>query len=90
MSTGIKELMIATSQLPACKDVFMQTGQQVVTMWGGSAKLIERFVRELSELSGQPVDWHYVGGRAVVLTTGHLTKVKDTMREMRFYFSTDM
>lgn len=40
----------------------------VAIIHGGSANLIERYVLEVSELSGCKVDWHYIGGRGIIKT----------------------
>jgi hypothetical protein len=82
-STGIKELMEPTSDLASCDTKIFKTGKQVAIIAGGSAKLIDRFVRELAEYCDQPVDWHYVGGRGVILTTGNVTLVRNAMRELQ-------
>lgn len=43
------------------------------------AKEIEIWVQKIALDSGQKVDWHYVGGRAFVLSLGNLNKVKATI-----------
>lgn len=90
MSTGIKKLMEPTDELPPCDKEIYHNGETVTIIWGGSAKLIDRFIKELAEYSGEPVDWHFVGGRAVVLTTGNMEKVKKALNELRFFFYSDM
>lgn len=74
--TNIKELMTASGDTAPCNRDIYKNGVQVAVLHGASARLIERFVREVAEYSEQPVDWHYVGGRARVLTTGDCERVR--------------
>ncbi len=84
MSTNIHELMKPTGELPRCDGELFREGKTVALIAGGSAKLIDRFVRELAEYSGERVDWHYMGGRARVVTTEDAYyKVRDALVELR-------
>lgn len=85
MTTNIKNLMGPTGELVPCKASIYQEGVQVAVMHGGSAKLIDRFVKEVAEYCDEPVDWHYVGGRARILTTGDAAKVQLAIRELYLY-----
>lgn len=51
----------------------------VAMVVGGGSNFIERWVQEVAELSGQPVDWHFCGGRAMVLALGDLGKVSEAL-----------
>lgn len=42
----------------------------IIGVMVGSTEAIEAIVKEASEKSGQPIDWHRAVGRAVVKTTG--------------------
>lgn len=42
----------------------------VFVLAGPSARMIERWVQEVSRLAGEPVDWGFYGGRAVVECCG--------------------
>ena len=78
MTTGIMDLMKPSSNdLPACNMNIYNNGVQVAVITGGSARLIQRYVQELAEYTGEPVDWHYVGGRGLILTTGNINKVRE-------------
>ena len=80
-TTGIEELLKPTGDLPPCI-IDISTGNEVAWLCGPSAKLIDRFVRELAEHCGEVVDWHFVGGRARILTLGDAEKVREIMENM--------
>ena len=46
-----------------------------------SAKM-EEWVKKVAKLSGQPVDWHFVGGRARILALGDLGKVREAIMDL--------
>ncbi|HYE72623.1 MAG TPA: hypothetical protein VEF04_04795 [Blastocatellia bacterium] len=77
-----KQVMQTGLVTSMCDPVIYKDGQVAAVLAGGSAFLIDRFVRELSEYSEQPLDWHYVGGRAVVKTTGDVKAVQDALQRM--------
>lgn len=66
------------SELPPC-DPAVKTGTLVLVTHTIAAKDIEAWVKKVSIKSGQPVDWHYMGGRACVLATGDLDKVRNAL-----------
>jgi hypothetical protein len=76
-------LMEGSDDSPPCNPEIYEKGTCVAVITEGTARLIERFVREVAEYSGQPVDWHYMGGRGRVLTTGDAEKVRQTIEAMR-------
>ena len=47
-----------------------------------NTKRMEPWVQKLAELSGQRVDWHYVGGRAVVCYIGDRAKVQAAFEQL--------
>lgn len=48
----------------------------------GSAD-VELWVKKVAELSQQPVDWHFCGGRARILALGDTQRVRTAMLELR-------
>ena len=66
--------------LPPCQPELYDHGEHVITVLG-AAEDIEAWVKQVARMSGQPVDWHYVGGRGVVLALGDLTKVSAALPE---------
>jgi len=60
-----------------CDPEIYRDGKCVALIAGGSAKEIESFVKEVALVTGEPIDWHYVAGRARVLTTGDVVKVRE-------------
>ncbi len=83
---NIHELVKATNALTPCAADVFQTGTTVCIVAGGSAKLIERFVQELADLSGQKVDWNYVGGRGVVRAIGDIEAVREALSTVQLHF----
>ncbi len=43
---------------------------------------LEPWVQKVAALSGQRVDWHFAGGRAIVLALGDLAKVRAALIEL--------
>lgn len=66
---------------PPCRPDIYERGLHVCILAGPRAVQIEEYVKECAAATGQAVDWHYVGGRANVLTIGDVTKVQDWIRE---------
>lgn len=48
-------------------------------MLEGSSNRVERWVRSVAEKAKAQVDWHYAGGRAIVLHLGDTASRKRTM-----------
>jgi 3-methyladenine DNA glycosylase/8-oxoguanine DNA glycosylase len=67
---------------PCDPDIYAN-GVAVLVTASVSSNRMERWVCLLGELSGQPVDWHFVGGRAVVKTTGDVEAVARAATELR-------
>jgi hypothetical protein len=61
--------------LPKCNHDVYVNGDVVIVIGDGAAEDIEDWVKKVAERSGQQVDWHYVGGRAVVKALGDLEEV---------------
>jgi hypothetical protein len=75
----------AAGEIPRCDPELFTDGTCVAILAGGSAHLIQRFVKEVAELSGQKVDWHYAGGRARVLASGDLPLVVSAIERLTLY-----
>lgn len=43
---------------------------------------LEPWVQKIAKLSGQSVDWHFAGGRAIVLALGDIDKVRAALVEL--------
>ena len=65
-----------TGDLPPCDKEVFEKGKVVALIRNGSARLIERFVSEVREASGERVDWQYTAGVGVVRTLGNVDKVQ--------------
>ena len=63
---------------PCDKDIF-ELGHCVFVTHTIPSNAIEQWVQKIAKRSGQPVDWHYAGGRAVVLALGDLDKVQEAL-----------
>jgi len=70
-----------------CDPDILKSGRCVAVVTGGDANVIERFVKQIAGATGEPVDWHYVGGRAVVLATGDRDKVRAEIYRSRLNVS---
>ena len=65
-----------------CDDVIFNDGKCVFVTHTIPAVEIERFTNAVALLSEQPVDWHYYGGRARILTTGDIKKVETVIEHL--------
>lgn len=74
--------MLEGKHLGVCDEDVYRDGASVGMIYLPSAILIERFVREVAELSGQKVDWFYAAGRVVIKTTGDVAKVQRTIESL--------
>ncbi len=52
-----------------CDPEIFEHGTAVLVL-NGASNAVERYVRTLARVSGVRMDWHYVGGRAVVRMVG--------------------
>ena len=69
-----------------CDHEIYEHGHAVGIIGGGNAEIIELIVKRIASDSGQPVDWNYVGGRAVVKTTGDFERVRFHFRMAEIHF----
>lgn len=60
-------------------DVDIYENGKLVTVLSGASDVIEAIVVEASKRSGEPIDWHYFAGRAVVKTTGDIEKAEEAV-----------
>ena len=72
--------------LPPCDSKIHKSGKLAFIMHSVPTEFIERFVRKVADISRQPVDWYYVGGRACVKTTGDVNKVKATILDLEWEY----
>jgi hypothetical protein len=66
--------------LAKCRSDIYENGDHVCVLAGVPAAVIEAYVKAAAKETEQDVDWHYVGGRANVLTTGDAEKVREWVR----------
>lgn len=62
-----------------CNDKVFKKGTCVCITHTIPSNAMEGWVKKVAKLSGQPVDWHFAGGRAVVLALGDLKKVREAI-----------
>ena len=67
---------------PKCDAEVYERGEYVFTTHSIPSNAMEGWVKQVAEKSGQRVDWHFVGGRAVVKALGDIGKVMDAIREL--------
>jgi hypothetical protein len=68
-----------------CADAIFRDGTPILaadTGPVGGNHIFEAWVRVVAKTSGQPVDWHYSGGRAQVLALGDLDAVRSAARNI--------
>jgi len=66
---------------PCNKEVFNK-GKCVFITHSIPSNAMEGWVKKVAERSGQPVDWHFCGGRARVLALGDISKVNLALQEL--------
>lgn len=64
--------------LPCDKDIY-ENGTVVFRTAEIPAVKVDKWVKKVAALSGQPVDWHYVAGWAIVKTTGDIRAVDNAL-----------
>jgi len=64
------------AQPPPCNPAIFRDGVRIFVTHTIRSFNLEPWVQRVAALSGQPVDWHYVGGRAVVLACGDVEKAR--------------
>ena len=70
------------AELPGCAKAIFKNGEHVFTTHSIGCDDIEKWVKKIAKKSGQKVDWHYFGGRAVVKALGDIDKVKKAIEEL--------
>ena len=63
------------------KDVF-DKGECLAITCDIEKEMLEMLVQSASRLSGQPMDWHFAGGRGRVLALGDIDKAYQMFRKM--------
>jgi hypothetical protein len=72
---------MTTQPSTVCDDQLFKTGRAVLILSGLASTAIEAQVVRWREELKVPIDWHYVGGRAVVLVLPKdLERVRDHLR----------
>lgn len=66
---------------PCNKEIY-ENGKVVFVTHGIPSNAMEGWIRIVASWSGQPVDWHFCGGRAFVKTTGEIDKVIQSIQEL--------
>lgn len=67
---------------PRCDPEIYRNGHGVFMTSTIPSNAMEGWVRRFAALSGQPVDWHFLGGRAVVLALGDLARVREAIETL--------
>lgn len=70
-------------ELPPCNQDVYKNGTQVFLTHTIRSAQLEEWVQTMVKESGQPVDWHWYGGRAVILALGDLDKVRAALKNNR-------
>jgi len=67
---------------PPCDPDIFKNGKAVFMTHSIPSNAMERWVKMVAEKSGQPVDWSFSGGRAVVKTTGDVMVVRAAIKAL--------
>lgn len=59
-----------------CDPDILEHGESVFMTHSIPSNAMEGWVKQVAAKSGQPVDWHFFGGRAIVKTTGSVDAVR--------------
>lgn len=70
------------AQPPPCNPNIYRDGTPIFTTHTIRSFNIEPWVQKIAALSGQPVDWHFAGGRAIVLACGDVEKARAALVEL--------
>lgn len=65
-----------------CNKKIFEDGE-LVCMLEGSSNRVERWVKRVAKKASAKVDWHYAGGRAMVLHLGDTASRKRTMAAIK-------
>lgn len=68
--------------LDQCDKNIFQNGTVVMVTHTIPPKELEIWVRKIAEESNQPVDWHYVGGRAIIKAIGNIDVVYEVIQKL--------
>ena len=71
------------SDLEPCDSEIYENGVVAFVTHSIPSEKVEEFVTKVCEDSGEPVDWHFMAGRAMVLTTGDVDTVREAVKANR-------
>lgn len=60
---------------PCDQDIF-NSGEAVCAIAGISSNRMETFIQRVARSTGERVDWHFAGGRAIIKVLGDAAKVR--------------
>ena len=66
--------------MTVCDPEIYKHGAICAIITSASTEMLDFIVKRAAEVSGQRVDWHYFGGRAVVKALGNVHRVKTALR----------
>lgn len=65
-----------------CDPNIFKRGKRVFMTHTIPSNAMERWVQSVAAECGLPVDWHFAGGRAVVMALGDVTKVRAAIEKL--------
>ena len=68
--------MATDGPIRPCADDIFRDGTAICVIASISSNRMERFIQSVAISTGERVDWHFVGGRAVVKVLGDEAKVR--------------
>lgn len=71
------------NNLPPCDPDIYKNGIDAFMTNSIWSERLEEWVKKIAQESNQPVDWHWAAGRAIILTTGDVEKVRVAIKNNR-------
>jgi len=62
-----------------CDQEVYESGTVIAVLIDVAGEIVELWCKLIAKESGQRVDWHYVGGRAVIKALGDIKKVESVI-----------
>lgn len=72
------------TMLAQCDREVYENGVAVMVTDTINSNDLEFWVKKVAEYSGQRIDWHYMGGRAVIRAIGDIAAVDAAIQELIF------
>jgi hypothetical protein len=69
------------NKISKCDKKVYRKGEHVLTIIDLEPSEIEKIVQSAAKESGQKIDWHYFGGRAIVKVLGNIESARQHLKD---------